>query len=148
MWLDVEDFWGDFDAMQRRMDQLFDLLSDGRRDGMRRPTLDLGEGFEAAVYDQGDSYLIEADLPGVGLADVNLEATEQGVMISGKRKADLPDKARIHLQEREPWTFSKSFTLPVKIDSAKAQASFHAGVLHVTLPKSAEAQPRRIQVQA
>jgi HSP20 family protein len=148
MWLDVDEFLGDFDAMQRRMDQLFDLLSEGRRELLTMPSFDLGMGVEATVFDQGDSFLIEADLPGVALSEVNLEATEQGVVISGMRKLDMPEKARIHLQEREPWSFSKSFTLPVKIDSAKANAAFHAGVLKITLPKSAEAQPRRIQVHA
>jgi len=147
MWLDVGDMWGDFDAMQRRMDQFLEMLSDSRRELLGTPAFDWGTGMEATIYDQGDAFLIEADLPGVSMKDVSIEATEQGVVISGKRATLFPDKARVHLDEREDWSFSRSFSLPVKIDSGKANANFHEGVLRLTLPKSADAQPRRIQVQ-
>jgi HSP20 family protein len=54
----------------------------------------------------------------------------------------------VHRQERPGLRFSRSFTLPTKIDSEKTTAVLKNGVLTLTLPKAPEAQPRQISVIA
>jgi len=53
----------------------------------------------------------------------------------------------VHRQERAPFKFSRSFTLPTKIDSDKTSAAMKDGVLTITLPKAPEAQPRQIVIR-
>ncbi|MEE9562552.1 MAG: Hsp20 family protein, partial [Thermoanaerobaculia bacterium] len=44
-------------------------------------------------------------------------------------------------------SFSRSFSLPANVQTAKVDASFVDGVLTVTLPKSEEAKPRQIEIK-
>jgi HSP20 family protein len=44
--------------------------------------------------------------------------------------------------------FSRSLTLPSKVDPEKSTAALKNGVLTITLPKAVEAQPRPIHVKA
>ena len=44
--------------------------------------------------------------------------------------------------------FARSFTLPCRVDPERTVAVVQNGVLTVTLPKAAEAQPRQITVKA
>jgi HSP20 family protein len=51
-----------------------------------------------------------------------------------------------HLRERRFGSFQRAITLPVPVDSEKAQAQFEHGVLTLTLPKSEQAKPRQIKI--
>src|SRR5579884_406219 len=55
--------------------------------------------------------------------------------------------AQPYFQEIWQGQFQRSFTLPVEVDSNKAQANFDNGILTVTMPKSEATKPRKIQVK-
>ncbi len=44
--------------------------------------------------------------------------------------------------------FTRSFTLPKTVDSDRISASYKDGVLELTLPKVAQAKPRKIKIKA
>ena len=48
--------------------------------------------------------------------------------------------------ERSAVSFAKSYQLPTRIDADKVVATLKHGVLRLTLPKAADAQPRQISV--
>jgi HSP20 family protein len=50
------------------------------------------------------------------------------------------------MRERRSGSFQRAITLPVPVDSDKAQAQFEHGVLTLTLPKSEQAKPRQIKI--
>ncbi len=52
----------------------------------------------------------------------------------------------MHRQERSPIRFSRSFTLPCKVDPDKSTAALKDGVLTVTLSKIPDEQPRQIAI--
>jgi HSP20 family protein len=52
----------------------------------------------------------------------------------------------MYRSERSYGTFSRSFTLPVTVDTERIKAEYKDGVLFVTLPKVEEAKPRKIKV--
>jgi HSP20 family protein len=54
----------------------------------------------------------------------------------------------VHRQERQPTRFSRSFTLPYKVNGETIAATLENGVLTVTLPKAPESQPRQITVKS
>jgi HSP20 family protein len=52
------------------------------------------------------------------------------------------------LSERSFGEFQRSFVLPEGVEGAKIEASMAKGVLTVTVPKNAEAAPKKIEVKA
>lgn len=91
---------------------------------------------------------VQADLPGV--YDEDLDITLQGdvLSISAKRKVARPDDARAHLLERRPFEFTRSFSLPARVDVDSVQATLAEGVLTVSMDKAPELKPRQITVNA
>lgn len=139
---DFERTLADFDALRREMNRLFDGSS--RTLGAERSV-----GWpRIALFDQGTSLVVRAELPGMNEKDVNL-SIDQGVLtLRGERSAQAPEGYSVHRQERGHYRFARSFTLPCKVDVEKTKAALENGVLTVTLPKAPEEQPRRIAVSA
>ena len=100
------------------------------------------------LYDGGSNLVLKADVPGLSEKDVHVTLNESGVSISGERKVAPPEGYSAHRQERTSFSFSRSLTLPCKVNPEQTQASVKNGVLTVTLAKAPEAQPRQIAVQA
>jgi HSP20 family protein len=94
-----------------------------------------------------DHYLLKADLPGMRQDDVAIEFSDGTLTISGERNAEYERKEKGFFRlERAFGKFSRSLTLPDGIDPDKIAASFHDGVLEVTIPKPEQRKPRRITV--
>ncbi len=58
----------------------------------------------------------------------------------------MPEGYKVHKTERLNGSFSRSFTLPDDVDSARVEATLKDGVLYLTLPKSEAAKPRQITI--
>jgi len=102
-------------------------------------------GFD--VRETANSYVIEADLPGVKPEDVEITLTGNRLQITGKRETEEESKqGTFFCCERFFGTFTRAFTLPEGTDADHAASNFRDGVLTVTIPKRPEAQPRRIQI--
>ena len=84
--------------------------------------------------------IIEAELPGLDIKDVEL-TFENGVLsISGEKKSEKrEEKENYHLMERHYGRFQRSLRLPESIDENKVEAKFEKGILRVMLPKKPEA---------
>jgi HSP20 family protein len=108
----------------------------------------VASGPRVHLYDVGNSLVVKADLPGMTEKDVTISLNQDVLTLGGERKADVPEGFAVHRQERAPIRFSRTFTLPTKVDAERAAAVLKNGVLTLTLPKVPEAQPRRITVQA
>ena len=68
---------------------------------------------------------------------------------SGERvKAAVAKDVERSRVERPHGRFHRRFTLPDTADAAGVSASGRNGIVEVTIPKQAKAQPRRIQVAA
>jgi HSP20 family protein len=106
-----------------------------------------GEPILLDVADAGGRYLIRASLPGVQPDDVHLSVQGETLTIRGERKPEQTESdARWLLRERRPGTVERTITLPSPVDVDAAHASFETGVLTLSLPKAAAAQPRKIRV--
>lgn len=119
----------------------------------------LGEAFEEGpqsvfaprldISESEHSYEITVDLPGVKSEHVHVEMHEDRLTISGTRESREERKDRqYHRIERSTGAFSRTITLPATVDHDKIEAQYANGVLHVTLPKAAAHQPRKIQIKA
>jgi HSP20 family protein len=98
------------------------------------------------VLEDGGKITLLVDLPGVDEKDVELSIDKNVLSLRGERKSDLPDGNR--RGERPFGLFARSFALPPTVDVEHIGAELKNGVLRLTLPKRAEAQPRQIKVTA
>ena len=108
-------------------------------------------GMKVDVQDKGDSYLLEADLPGVKKEEVNLSVENSVLTISVEQKEEKneDDTARRYIcRERRAVSMSRSFSLE-GIQEDGITADYADGVLRLTLPKVAQEVPaaRRIEIR-
>ncbi len=94
---------------------------------------------EADVEETPGGFVVTVALPGVDKADIRLEATEEGLVVSGRLRKDerAPSPCRL---ERPRGEFLRRVRLPAEIKPASAKASYRNGVLRV---EAARARPNR-----
>ena len=102
----------------------------------------------ADLYETPEAFVLEMELPGFDLDDIEL-TMEKGVLtVAGERKTEEKEQEKTyHLQERSVERFTRSYALPRSVEVDRVDANFSNGVLKVLLPKAAEAKPRRIEVK-
>jgi HSP20 family protein len=100
------------------------------------------------LIDTGKELVFMAELPGVDEKDVELNIHKDVLNVQASRKIELPERATLHRQERGSWTFQRSISLPVPVDSERTKAVLKDGVLTVTMAISPEHEPKRISVGA
>ena len=108
-------------------------------------------GFRTDISDQGDSYLLEADLPGFDKDSIHLDLSEDTLTISAERHSqhEEEDKKGSYICcERSYGQYQRSFDVS-GIDTEKIKAKYADGVLSLTLPKKAEVQPasKRLEIE-
>ena len=89
------------------------------------------------VTEQGDTYVVAADLPGVRKEDIQIEIDGARVTISAGSKSEKPvgEGERVLYSERSAGRAVRSFELGAEIDKDRANARYADGVLTLTLPK-------------
>jgi HSP20 family protein len=135
------DVFAEMDRLQREMAQAFDISPSIR--GLARG------GFPAInVGNTPKSLELYTFAPGLDPARIEVQIEKGVLTISGERKAQpAPEKATLHIDERYAGRFRRVVTLPDDVDPAAVEARYRDGVLHLSLPRKAAAQPRRIAVQ-
>lgn len=100
------------------------------------------------LYTDKDRIHARVALPGVKPEDVNVQVHHNQLTISGERKQEKEIKDEQYLQcEMSYGRFERSIMLPEGVNADKVEASFHDGVLDVTLPVAEKALPRRIEIK-
>jgi HSP20 family protein len=106
------------------------------------------QGSAVNFEDDGNAFVLRADVPGLTEADVQISVAGNTVTLKGERKLEAPEGHSVHRRERREVRFAKSFELPARVDAEKVTATLKHGVLTLTLPRAAEVQPRQISVKA
>jgi HSP20 family protein len=121
-----------FDELER----LLDRMNEARERA--------GGGLAVDVADEGDSFVLTADLPGFERDDIDVEVHERTLRIDAthqsEREEEHEEDGKYVQRERSKRSLSRSVTLPEDVDEDDASASFENGVLTVTLPKSHAAE--------
>ena len=105
--------------------------------------------FPLNVWQDDNTIFVEADLPGVDRATLEVTVTEgDKLTIRTQRPAPAKVEGVTWLrQERLAGTFARVIGLPFPVDSEKVEATYNNGVLKVTLPKVATVKPRTVPVK-
>lgn len=107
--------------------------------------------FSTDIRDNGDSYVLEADLPGVKKEDISLDLTDNVLTIKAERHSEYEENDKKHSSvrcERSYGSYQRSFDTS-GIDTDGIDAEFKDGVLKLTLPKVKEVKPetRRLEIR-
>jgi HSP20 family protein len=133
-------------TMHDQLNRLFDE-SYGRSQsaeleyGTWSPAVDLRE--------EEGQYVIEADMPGMKREDIEIHVENNVLSIRGERKFEAESqKETYHRIERAYGRFTRSFTLPSRVEAEKISATYRDGILQLVVPKAEESKPKRISIKA
>ena len=99
------------------------------------------------IFDNDDSIIIKAELPGVESKDVEVELKDRVLTLKGERSHEKEVKEEnYHRKERAFGKFQRSFTLPAEVNADKIKADYKDGILNIEIPKPEEKKPKKINV--
>lgn len=129
---------------------LFDTFDNFTRDFFRKSNAEL-PAFRTDIRDSGDSYILEAELPGFRKEDISLDLKDGILTITATHSAtkDLGAEDGAYIRrERRFGSFRRSFDV-TGIETSGITAAYESGILAVTLPKARPAEPetQRIAIQ-
>jgi len=100
------------------------------------------------IYEDENNIVLRAELPGMRKEDINIEVTKDSLSITGERKFDSDDKKNYVRVERPYGPFARTFAINAPFDASAVKASYKDGILELTIPKSEEVKPKKIEVVA
>jgi len=131
-----------------------DVFSQRSRDELARDFARPFAGWPAAavapasdVVETADGIKVMLDLPGFDGDSLRIQFENDILSIEAERKPREEKGETYLLAERGVGKFRRAFTVNVPVDAEHIDAAYDRGVLTVTLPKRAEAKPRKIEVK-
>lgn len=136
------DIFAEMNRLQREIQQAFDLEPSIR--GIERG------GFPALnVGTTPQSIELYAFVPGMDPDKIEVSLERNVLTISGERDDDLgtrEQRATVHINERFAGNFRRVISLPEDVDPDSISAQCRDGILHVSVKRREQAQPRRISI--
>ena len=130
------------DDFHELMERLFD-----ENDGWVTPGIEFVPSVDLVETDK--TFEVTVDLPGLQPEEVNVELNDGDLWITGTREEKKEEKDKTyHRVERRHGEFRRVLPLPSAIDESEIDARFDRGVLKITVAKSEEFKPRRIEVRS
>jgi len=136
------DFLKGFEALHSLMSQFDQTVSEESAIASFIPQVNTREGEYA--------YHVELDLPGIKKEDIEITTEDNVLTISGERKLKEEVKEDDYYKvESRYGKFTRSFTLPEKVDVENIHAESNDGVLEVVIPKleEEEKKPKKIEIK-
>lgn len=137
-----EDLWDVATEMDRLFDSPFELLPRmAVREGLWHPTVD--------IYNRSDELVVELELPGVKMEDLDLRIEENHLILEGTRKRsdEFKEEERLY-NERLFGAFHRVIHLPSDVDAERTEARFTEGLLVIRLPKTKHEDGKKIDIKA
>jgi HSP20 family protein len=136
--------WGDFPFFMSRMRDEFDRIFE--RIGRDLPSLAETNGWRWGVdmEEKDDAIVVRAEAPGFEPGEFDVQVTDDRLVLKASHKAESKDKEKETWQQQE---YYHAVSVPSGIDKNKVEATYHNGVLTVTLPKTPEGKGRKVAVK-
>ena len=135
------DRWAD---LRDELNSLFDLPTTGNL--ARQAQLFSGWTPALDLYQNNDNVVAVVELPGMRKEDIDVSLHDGMLTIAGERQSSSGEGENAERTERFSGKFRRSVSLPTRVDASKVSASYKDGILTVTLPKSEEAKPKKVEV--
>src|SRR6185437_12464203 len=99
------------------------------------------------AWREGESFIVEFDLPGVSQDSIDIDVERNVVTVRAERPARASD-AELLAAERPRGVFSRQLVLGDNLDTERIEAGYDAGVLTLTIPVAEQAKPRKIEISS
>jgi HSP20 family protein len=99
------------------------------------------------VFLQQDDIVAVVELPGVKKSDLQIQAQENWIRISGKKSINYDEGVSLHRRERVSGTFDRTLTVPIRIDPDRIKAEYRDGILALFIPRAESDKPRSIKIK-
>ncbi len=135
------DLFGDFDGVVNQMFRTPSTQARQESDRAVAPAIDVKENEQA--------YTVHAELPGVKKEDLDISINDGVLTINAETRYEHEDKekGRVIRQERRYGKFVRSMRLGADVDESNVEADYTDGILILTLPKTEEVKPKKIEVK-
>ena len=97
------------------------------------------------AWRQGDSFVVEFDLPGVRPETLDIDVERNVLTVRAERTPANGDWEML-ANERPTGLFSRQLVLGDNVDLEHVEAGYEAGVLRLTIPVAEKAKPRKIEI--
>jgi len=139
--------FGELSILHREIDDLFrrvfELSGEWMPGFLRERVFPALECF----YKDGN-LVVKAELPGIDPKDIDISITGNQLTIKGERKAEKDVREEDYmLMERSYGSFSRSITLPEGVDTTKVHATYHDGILDITMPCTSALKTQKIPIE-
>ncbi|WP_285730786.1 Hsp20/alpha crystallin family protein [Nocardiopsis sp. ATB16-24] len=134
--------WGPFSEFEELYERMGKLL------GSAMGETSQGDAWVplADVMETEDSYKVEVEVPGMSKDDIDLQMSDNELVITGETGEAQESGERTHRRTRRYGRFEYRTILPGDIDGERVSASLDKGILSITVPKSDRGKARRISI--
>jgi len=137
-----------FAQLRHEIDALFDHFF-GRTPAPFEGGWGADRFWDVNVEDTGKEIMVRAEAPGFEPKDFDIDISGNTLTIRAEHKQEAEEKqGDFRTWERRYGQFQRSVLLPAAVDADKVEAHFRNGILELRLPRTEEAQKRRIEVKA
>jgi HSP20 family protein len=140
--------WEDLD-IGRELVELQQEMNRRASRGARRATPSTPRVFPSIIISATNKDLVvRAEVPGMELEDFDISISADVLTVQGARvTGEGLEGGWYHRRERESGGFSRAVRLPAAVDGDRAEATYVAGVLTISLPLREEAKPKEVSVK-
>jgi len=115
-------------------------------DWMGSGTAGMGAYPPINIFQQGDDFVAVIELAGIDKKELQIEAKENLIRVSGRKSIAYDEAASVHRRERVSGNFDRTLSIPVMIDPEAIRAEYRDGVLALFIPRAASQKPRTITI--
>ena len=133
---------------ERNTFDLFNAFNDFDKDFFGRYTT---PRFKTDLRDEGDKYVMEAELPGFEKEDIKIDLNGEYLVISAEHKAETEEKddnTKYIRRERRFGSYKRSFDIS-DVETEAISAEYKNGILTIELPKKKPSEPvaKRLEIK-
>ena len=98
------------------------------------------------AYREGDSFVVQFDLPGVDPGSIDLTIEKNVLTVHAQRNRTSGEGVELLVAERPHGSFSRQLFLGESLDTDRIDANYSDGVLTLSIPVAEKAKPRRVPI--
>lgn len=104
---------------------------------------------EVDVYEEGDNVFVKIKAAGFDPENLDIDIEDNVLTVSGKKENELVDEKSKKYYRREITTesFSRSVSLPVKVDETSSEAEVKNGIITIKFAKAKESKSKKIEIK-
>jgi HSP20 family protein len=115
-------------------------------DWMGRGTATIGSFPPINIFQKGDDFVALVELPGIDKNNLEIEAKESTIRVSGRKAIAYGERASVHRRERISGVFDRTLSVPIRIEPGGIKAEYRDGMLALFIPRAEADKPRSIKV--